>query len=184
MLTCLSSDYSVLEYITAHWSELFPEHPIANDLSLELGYAVLTSVVHESMRDLHSCWHWVVLAMKEPEELEQVISLLSTPTFQASFVEYYPELTPSLHDPLLIACHCAYRNVMEYIVRTAPPDVLRFNEVLRVSASSSYMQNDPIKWINMRPDMQVNSDGVAVAVDPDGGEGEVEGKSFVYLFVG
>ncbi len=150
------------EYATAHWSELFPENPNHNLLCLKLGYHVLISPYNPSGLNLF-CWDTMLSHMREPDELKQVISYLSTPTARASLVKYLPQLAPFVHDPLLIACYCEHWVVLNYILRTAPPDVQRFNEVVRAWGNA---------WRrNARLDMQVNGDGVVVAVDPDGGEG-------------
>ncbi len=181
MLTFVLPDYLVHEYIATHWSNLFPENPNRIDLCLKLGYSVLTRPV-KSESNVH-CWHWIVIVMRRMGKAEEVISLLSTPAARASLVNNFPGLAPFAHDPLLIACYCNYTTIMEYMIQTASPDVQRFNEALRVCAKS-WQRNICECCINARLDMQVNSDGVVVAVDPDGGEGEVKGKSFVYLFVG
>ncbi len=165
------------EYITAHWAELFPENPNRSDLCLKLGYSVLTIPLDELRLNI-TCWHWIICAMREPEELEHVVSLLSTPAARAALVKDYPELAPFVHDPLLVACYCRHINVMAYMMRTAPPDVQRFNEALRICRHEtldrilvSYAEEKCIQSINARPDMQVHSDGVVVAVDPDGSNG-------------
>ncbi len=109
-------------------------------------------------------WNLIVGKMSRPEELNQVVSLLSSPTAIASLLAYYDGIAPFVHDPLLIACYSAYRNVIQYIIQTAPPDVQRFNEALRVSTLCR-------EFINERPDIRANSDGVVVAVDPMEGKG-------------
>ncbi len=153
------------EYVTAHWLDLFPEHPNQSDVCFHMGYSTLISPVNKNTDDWHLAgWLHMFFRMFEPEELETVIFLLSTPAARAALVQDDPEIAPFVHDPLLIACYYRQLCMKQYMIRTIPPDVQRFNEALRVARShgSAWDLKYFIEWIDARPDLRVNSDGVVV----------------------
>ncbi|KAF9038981.1 hypothetical protein BDZ89DRAFT_1061113 [Hymenopellis radicata] len=157
--------YSVYEYTTAHWAKLFPENLNRFDVCLKLGYSIMTRMVPDSDKyDNALVWHSIVDAMVEPEDLDTVMSMLSTPAARSSLgrLEW---CAPLVHDPLLIAFYLPYRTLVRYMIQTATPDLDRFNEALRASRRRGKGLPWCIQCINERLDMRVNSEGVVVAVD-------------------